>query len=268
MFEQSIHGGKYQITRDARHRYSVINTKNGVIHKGIMNVTSVTGMLAKPQLIPWAMKIGCEVGVAAADSGWYGQGPNGIKAVYKRAEEEKARRMQTSTSRGSKIHAYLEAVIENEIHGQKFMEPKDKVLSAVKGEFDAWRNKHEVKFEAAERVLFHPERNYIGTTDVLLSVDGRPAILDFKTGGGVYPEYGIQLAAYAYAAAEEGLDLRDRLILHFDGKNEEKLRVYDEDQVQQLTGTSIEGDFAAFCACLELYTWKRGGSSAWELKKK
>lgn len=55
---------------------------------------------------------------------------------------------------------------------------------------------------ASEQLVFSGEHVYAGTADLIGTVNGRLAILDIKTGRGVYPEYKLQLAAYAVAWGE------------------------------------------------------------------
>lgn len=51
--------------------------------------------------------------------------------------------------------------------------------------------------------MFSLEHRYAGTADLIGTVrKGALALLDVKTGRGVYPEYKLQLAAYAVAYGE------------------------------------------------------------------
>ena len=55
---------------------------------------------------------------------------------------------------------------------------------------------------ASEKLVFSREHGYAGTADLIGTLNGRLALLDIKTGRGVYPEYKLQLAAYAVAWGE------------------------------------------------------------------
>jgi len=48
-----------------------------------------------------------------------------------------------------------------------------------------------------ECLMVDRELGFGGTADLVCLLDGVPAILDYKTGSGIYPEVGIQLEAYA-----------------------------------------------------------------------
>ena len=65
-----------------------------------------------------------------------------------------------------------------------------------------WQESSQFVFIASERLVFSREHGYAGTTDLIGTLNGRLALLDIKTGRGVYPEYKLQLAAYAVAWGE------------------------------------------------------------------
>lgn len=50
---------------------------------------------------------------------------------------------------------------------------------------------------ATECLMVDLERGYGGTADLICLLDGKPAVLDYKTGKSIYAETAIQLAAYA-----------------------------------------------------------------------
>jgi hypothetical protein len=52
---------------------------------------------------------------------------------------------------------------------------------------------------ATEQKVVNEDEWYAGRFDALLEVDGETWLIDFKTGGAFYPEWGLQLAAYADA---------------------------------------------------------------------
>lgn len=66
--------------------------------------------------------------------------------------------------------------------------------------FTAWRSfakNHKIKVIADEISLVSETHRYGGTLDKVISIDGSaPAIIDFKTGKGVYPDQVLQVAAY------------------------------------------------------------------------
>jgi hypothetical protein len=57
-----------------------------------------------------------------------------------------------------------------------------------------------------ERVVGSRRYGYCGTFDLVADIAGTRWLLDWKTSGAVYPETGLQLAAYRYADAYLGDD--------------------------------------------------------------
>lgn len=56
------------------------------------------------------------------------------------------------------------------------------------------------KWMAVEQRVFHRPLRYAGTLDRAGQIDGRPWIVDLKTGATSHPVWGMQTAAYAQAA--------------------------------------------------------------------
>lgn len=54
-------------------------------------------------------------------------------------------------------------------------------------------------YEATEASVYNRSEKYAGTLDAIATIGGRKLLLDTKTGKGVYPEVGLQLAAYRHA---------------------------------------------------------------------
>lgn len=68
--------------------------------------------------------------------------------------------------------------------------------------FAAWLERAQPRYEATEATVFSRAQLYAGTLDAIAEVpwgDGgrRLAVIDYKSGEHVYPEVGLQLAAYA-----------------------------------------------------------------------
>ena len=58
-----------------------------------------------------------------------------------------------------------------------------------------WAKANDVVYLDSERQLVSEVYKYGGTRDLYAMINGEQAIVDFKTGSGVYPEYWIQMAA-------------------------------------------------------------------------
>jgi len=47
--------------------------------------------------------------------------------------------------------------------------------------------------------VWSDQHRYAGSTDAFLRIQGEPVVVDWKTTKSIYPEVGLQLAAYRYA---------------------------------------------------------------------
>jgi len=67
--------------------------------------------------------------------------------------------------------------------------------------------KSSLRFHSCEQRVISETYQYGGTADLLLEIDGRFCLADFKTSAGVYESHKIQVAAYALAWNEMYPDL-------------------------------------------------------------
>jgi hypothetical protein len=65
--------------------------------------------------------------------------------------------------------------------------------------FEQFLTDYQPVYEATEASVYNRTEKYAGTLDGIATIAGRKILLDTKTGKGVYPEVGLQLAAYRYA---------------------------------------------------------------------
>jgi hypothetical protein len=102
-----------------------------------------------------------------------------------------------------------------------------------------------------ERLIYHRVLDFAGTLDRIYRIDALRTLVDIKIGVDL-PAARLQSAAYAAAynlAEDNRLDrLRSRRSLHLRSNGSYHLVAHEGAQ-----------DFRAFCACLQLYHWKRNG---------
>lgn len=146
----------------------------------VPGVTDITGRyMDKSALIGWA----------------FNRGKNGASALYDR-----------SLDIGTVVHD----MIDLQVKGRPFAEVEatlaqlgdsaaiDKARCAFR-QFEQWKNRYHVEIEQREVSLVSERYRYGGTLDWLVRINGRRALLDFKTCKSpvaVYPDNLIQLAAY------------------------------------------------------------------------
>lgn len=137
-------------------------------------VTTILGVIAKPQLIDWAWKLGKE----------------GVD--YKKVRDDAA-------SVGTICHFMCECYLkEQEADLSTF--PKDQVELAKNGfnKFaDYWKTAG-LKIVETEKQLAHPTLGFGGSLDCICEdKDGKMVILDLKTSKAIYSEYWAQVSAYS-----------------------------------------------------------------------
>ena len=157
------------------------------------SVTNVLGVLSKPQLEKWKMR---QVALAS------------LRVPPKSAEEppdyfaervidEAFQQVEDAADLGTKIHAALEQGLAGEPY------PDD--LAVYVEPVFRWKAEKRIEFTARELVVTDLAAGYAGKCDVFFTFgkDGK-GILDFKTKktdpgkpADAYPEFGMQLAAYA-----------------------------------------------------------------------
>ena len=217
--------------------------------KAIASVTQTMDVISKPALIPWALKEGSEwlAGNLFFDRETKnkhifhtkGKGIDflvkGIKGAYR----------NTSTSAiniGMVTHEWVERAIKWKLgQGEAPTMPVQEQAQTSIEAFRSWVAENEIEWHSAERKVYHREYEYAGTVDAVATINGEYCVVDWKTSKAIYPEYYLQVAAYAKALEDmEGKPIDTAYILRCD-KNTGKFQFVKSDD--------LEADFQAFrCA--------------------
>lgn len=161
----------------------------------VVGVTTVCGLLAKPQLIKWANNLGL-------------QGIDSTKYV------------DASATVGTLIHYLVECHIKGENPDLSEYSQADQELGYVGfNKFLEWEKEHKVEYIASELSLVSDKNKFGGTIDCIAKVDGELTLIDFKSGSGIYKEYYVQTSAYKELAKEKGYKVKRIMILNI-GRNE------------------------------------------------
>lgn len=193
----------------------------------LYSVTTIIGILDKPALIPWAVGVTAEKVVAKLDViGRHvaDDGPDEAIEYVKRLRWQTGGRL-SDADLGSVAHHLFNTYaltgarpdVEPEMHplhavDQSLLHPEDlSALYRMLDQFERFLHGYQPDYLATEIVVFHPDYGYAGQADAFVTIDGMRLIVDYKTSkktfdrrGKVrapYPEVGLQLAAYRYAAA-------------------------------------------------------------------
>jgi hypothetical protein len=155
--------------------------------------TIINGGLAKPVLVNWAKKFTAEYAV---------DNYKALGEVLKVDREGAVDWLKNASFRdrdkkadvGTSVHAACEA-----FELGKPMPPWPVAIKPHMEHFAAFLEEYQPKIQMAEASVYNRTEKYAGTLDAIADFGGRLLLFDVKTGKGVYPEVGLQLAAYRFA---------------------------------------------------------------------
>ena len=168
-------------------------------------------------LMPWAKKVTRRYFTDAMIL--LGENPTRdiVLRIFEEAMDLPEKEKKEAGDTGNAVHEFLHQFARAKIDRTEAPALPDdrKVRKCIKG-FLAWYKAHKVVFVEAERVVYSLEHGYVGTLDVVARVDGVLTLLDYKTAEHVYPSFLCQIAGYWSARQEEGMKIKQAILLHFD----------------------------------------------------
>lgn len=197
----------------------------------VPGVTTITGVLAKPALVPWANKLGL-------------QGVEVAKYVDDLAEI------------GTLAHYMIECHVKNQIVVNEIIKPdlsdysKNQIDSAETSflKYLDWENKNDVKYIASELQLVSENHQYGGQVDIYAEVNGKKTLIDIKTCKAIYSDHYLQVGGgYAILLEENGYKVDDVRIVRV-GRSEEEGHEAEDKQVPL-----IDVNKKKFLLCREIY---------------
>jgi len=203
------YSGEIEIIFSAEsHRYQI--TDRGVKISGTLGVTTVLGILDKPQLLQWAVNMTVESFNESLTPGTVIDESNLIQ-ISKKASLAWREKRDSAGDIGILIHTHIENYIRKRIEYQKKKEkyipdmPFNSVIQKAFTKFLLWERLNVQSWVATEMVVYSRRHNVAGTLDGLyISNEGALALCDVKTSKGIYKSFYYQVAAYAYMYNEEG----------------------------------------------------------------
>lgn len=157
-----------------------------------------------------------------------------IERVLKEAGRQHVKGKEEAADIGTLIHKWCEKYLL----GKKPKKPKNPQLKSGVEAFLKWMREYKVELIHTERKVYSKLYDYAGTCDLVAKIDGKLAMIDFKSSNGLYPEYRAQVAAYMQALQEE---------LHYDFKEYWLTRFGKEDgqfEVQCFSAEEFPKDLA------------------------
>lgn len=154
----------------------------------VPGVTTIIGLLNKPQLVAWANQLGLQ----------------GIDSTKYRDEKGLI---------GSLAHEYISAALTGaEVDTSDYSQKQIEYALACRDRWWEWEMAHVVKAIQIEQPLTSQLHRYGGTPDLYGMIKDEPVLFDWKTGYlGV--EAIIQCAAYDQLLCENGLDRIERAVI-------------------------------------------------------
>lgn len=214
--------------------------------KQMTGVTTILGVIAKPQLISWASNQAVDYILDNTVDAGIQVPPDTVTIKKETAEEARkafAKKRDKAADLGTQVHAMVEEYINCKIAGLDYFTDNEQVQH-----FIDWANKHNVEFIASEEQVYSEKLFVAGTYDFACIIDGRKYLGDLKTANALYPEYFYQCAAYRMMAEEMGQkDFKGSILVRIgrDGNFNE-----DEDVI---ISESYEDEKEAFLSAYKLY---------------
>lgn len=165
----------------------------------LVSVTTYLQAVPKPFLVGWAARRERELVVDAAVR----LGTVTKATLLNVLPDSHAHELELDTAGelGSEAHALIEWWLRGEIG------PRPAAREGAEIAYRAarrWAESVHLEPIFCEQTVWSTEWGYAGTMDLFGRVNGKPALLDWKTSKRYYPEHGLQNAAYITALAEMG----------------------------------------------------------------
>lgn len=206
----------------------------------VPSVTQILGVLDKPALVWWAMRVGVEGACELQESGSLPADPDlAVKALTARKLTVNHVKTKAAT-RGTSLHDALEAYMRD---GSVPMpagfpeEDRGYVRALARAMLDL-----RPEPLRTEVIVGSAEHGYGGRYDLLCEMGDRTLRVDLKTGKRVYETAHLQLAAYELAAVEMGEEPTDEQAV---------LRLGEDGEYEFVVSRAAPADFLAVKAAFD-----------------
>lgn len=226
--------------------------------KSLVGVTTVVGIIDKPQLISWASNMAVDYIKSNSDSEKKGVDDfwtyESKESVLEDARKAWCYKRDSAGDVGTSCHNWIEQYAKSKINDTEYLpEYENEQVEKMVNKFIEWSNENDIKFLLSEQRLYSKTHFFAGTVDLLIERDGKKYIADIKTAKDIYQQNFIQMAGYHIALEELGKvqDLAGYTVINIPKemtrKGEAKLKVR--------TLYKTEQHKKAFLNCLDLYRY-------------
>lgn len=163
------------------------------------SVTTVLNIINKPALIPWAKN----TALAAVQTALMARTelpeaitPDWVNGIIDEARRRPEQVRSEAADFGTEAHILIDHIIQG-------LEPEiPPEMELVVNNFSSWRMNADLDIRLTETMVYSAKYHYAGAMDAIAYRNGKLVALDWKTSNGIYPEYALQVAAYAKALEE------------------------------------------------------------------
>jgi hypothetical protein len=232
---RSITKGNYEFDE-----FKHVHTLNG---KNLIGTTTVLGIIAKPQLIPWAANEAVKYASANIKSDTkYSE--EELVEIFKEAKVAHRKKKEKAGEAGTSVHEMIEKIIKNAIENTNgFIQvgpPENEQILR----FVTWSIENKVKFLASEKHVYSEKMWIGGILDLICEIDGKRLVGDIKTSSGIYPEAYIQCSAYSECLRENEGEKIDGVVI---------INLKKDGGFDVGFNYDLEGNLECFKAALTLY---------------
>lgn len=175
----------------AKHSY----TANG---ESVTGVTTALKIIAKNAIGPWMVKMAAEYLEKNLKPGVVLDEVQ-VQKLIAGAKGAHRVRLEDAGNLGTMGHNWA----EDYLLGKDPSMPVNKELRGIAEAVVRFVKRHDIQVINTERKLYSRELKVAGTADIIAHFEGELAVLDWKTGSGIYGEVYGQLGAYSLAYTEE-----------------------------------------------------------------
>lgn len=193
-----LYGGAITLTFDeSNHTYKI----DGRIIKD--SISGCLKVIAKPALVGWAAGLAVDYIAARMYPGMV-LDEIVIKDLVKGAKAAYRLKTEDAADLGTLGHKWVEDYLNAQANNKPVpLFPVNPELRNIAETFLQFMRENNVEVISAEQKVYSKELDIAGTFDCLARFNGELAILDWKTGSGIYPEYFLQMGGYDLCYTEE-----------------------------------------------------------------
>ena len=220
----------------------------------IPSATRVLDVISKPALVPWGLKVGAnwleknlfhDADASSKNTKVY-KSRMALEPLLKGMKSAYRGTSKNALNIGTITHEWVEGAVNWKLGEGEIpqMPQQDEAVNAIHA-FKDWVGQNVVEWKSSEEKLFHRKHKYAGTVDARAIINGEYCVIDWKTSKAVYPEYHLQVAAYAKAVEDiHGIPVDATYILRCDKAT---------GGFEAVRSTEIEENFQAYLGALTLY---------------